>query len=70
MTRTEAEEIAHRLSHKHPERTEYRWLVRQEQDGEWVVVKVSIPPGKRADALKATGDAKLETEPAPARPGP
>jgi hypothetical protein len=55
MTRAEAQETARRLSLKHPERAEYRWLVRQEQDGEWVVVKVSVPHGKPTDP-SATGD--------------
>jgi hypothetical protein len=38
MTRDEAEREAARLNEDHPDRTRFRWFVR-ETDGEWTVVK-------------------------------
>ena len=58
MNRTEAEETASQLARQHPNRAKYRWFVRQGADGEWVVVKVGVPPGERVEPLKATTEAK------------
>ncbi|MFN2617437.1 MAG: hypothetical protein ABR581_09980 [Thermoleophilaceae bacterium] len=64
MNRTDAEETARRLAKSHPQRADYRWLVRQDEDGEWIVVKVSQLPGKRIDPLKAS----IEPKPKPPEP--
>jgi len=40
VTREEAETAKERLSHEHTEAT---WLVREEQDGTWSVVRVGLP---------------------------
>ena len=40
MTREEAQKERERLSQEHPEAT---WLLREEDDGGWSVVKVGLP---------------------------
>jgi hypothetical protein len=40
MTRGEAEKERERLSSEHPEAT---WLLREEEDGSWKVVRVGLP---------------------------
>jgi hypothetical protein len=58
MERAEAQELAIRLGQEHPERAKYRWLAREQADGEWTVVKVALPS---TPALNAT----VETKPKP-----
>jgi hypothetical protein len=60
VNRREAEQIAARLTRRHPSRTNYQWFVREGSDGECVVVKVGVPAGKLVDPLKATTEAKPE----------
>jgi hypothetical protein len=64
MTREEAEREARRLAQRHPDRETHRWIAREEPDGDWVVVKVKMPPGMSVDPLKAT----VETKPKPPQP--
>jgi hypothetical protein len=40
MTREEAEKDRERLSQEHPQAT---WLVREEDDGQWSVLRVGLP---------------------------
>jgi hypothetical protein len=43
MKKVDAHELATRLGREHPDREKYRWLAREQPDGEWTVVKVAIP---------------------------
>ena len=43
MEKAEAQELAPQLGREHPERTKYRWLAREQADGDWTVVKVALP---------------------------
>ena len=54
MNRREAEAVAARLSRRHTDRSRYQWFVRQDPEGEWVVVKAGVPSAERARLLKAT----------------
>ncbi len=63
MSREEAEAEARRLSTEHPDRDSHHWLA-LERAGQWEVVKIALPPGKRIDPLTAT----VETEPEPPEP--
>jgi hypothetical protein len=54
VNRREAEQIAARLTRRHPSRTTYQWFVREGPDGQWVVVKVGVPGDQRPEVLKAT----------------
>jgi hypothetical protein len=65
MTRDQAEQRAAELNREHPERGLHRWLVR-ERDGEWQVVRVSIPGGIRLDPLTEA----VESKPRPEAPDP
>jgi hypothetical protein len=58
MTRAEAEQERDRLTREHPDRATHRWMARGDDAGDWSVVKVGMPPGSRADPLKATTEAK------------
>jgi len=51
VNRTEAEEIAARLTRRHPSRTAYQWFVREGPDGQWVVVKVGVPGDQRLNPV-------------------
>jgi hypothetical protein len=44
VTRAEAEKERESLSQEHPEAT---WLVREEDDGGWTVVRVGLPQSDR-----------------------
>jgi hypothetical protein len=44
VTRAEAENERERLSQEHPEAT---WLVREEDDGGWTVIRVGLPQSDR-----------------------
>ena len=46
MTRDDALAECRRLGDEHPDRATHSWLPRVLEDGEWSVVKVSVP-GKR-----------------------
>jgi hypothetical protein len=43
MEKAEAQELVTRLGLEHPERAKYRWLAREQADGDWTVVKVVLP---------------------------
>jgi hypothetical protein len=64
MNRIDAEETARRFARTHSDRATYRWLVRQDADGEWIVVKVALASGEPGDPLKGTtGSESKPTEP-------
>jgi hypothetical protein len=65
MTHDQADQRAAELNREHPERGLHRWLTR-ERDGEWEVVRVSIPGGVRIDPLKEA----VESKPRPEAPDP
>ncbi len=58
MEKAEAQELATRLGLEHPERAKYRWLAREQADGDWSVVKVALPS---SGPLTST----VETKPKP-----
>ena len=57
MTRDEADRRAAELNREHPERAQYRWLVR-ESGGDFAVARVALPPGVRIDPLSETSEAR------------
>ncbi len=63
VTRDQAEAEARRLGAEHPERDRFHWIAR-EAEGEWQVVRVKAPAGRRIDPLKTTA----ETKPKPPEP--
>jgi hypothetical protein len=54
VNRREAEQIAARLTSRHPSKTNHEWFVREDGNGEWVVVKVGLPAGRSRSPLTAT----------------
>jgi hypothetical protein len=64
VTREEAQRLCEKLSREHADRQTHSWLPR-ERDGEWSVMKVSIPPAKDVGDLAAT----TEERPKPPSPG-
>jgi hypothetical protein len=65
MTREQAEQRAAELNRDHPERGVHRWLARR-REGEWEVVRISIPGAVRIDPLKEG----VESKPRPEAPDP
>lgn len=56
MTQAEAERECARLASEHPERATHRWLPQPAADGQWRVVKISLPPddpSRTAEVLAA-----------------
>ena len=43
MTEAEARELCTRLAAEHPDRETHTWRPREEADGSWAVVKISLP---------------------------
>ncbi len=64
MTHDDAVEAARKLQAEHPDRATHGWMAHERGDGEWIVVKVAMPPGARVDPLKVT----IESKPAPPPP--
>ncbi len=60
MTHDEAAAAAKQLGAEHPDRATHSWLARETGGGEWDVVKLRVPPGKRIDPLKTSVEAKPE----------
>jgi hypothetical protein len=58
MSKAEAQELATRLVQEHLDRAKYRWLAREQADGEWTVVKVALPSTPPLNAA-------VETRPRP-----
>jgi hypothetical protein len=54
MTREQAEAECKRLAEESPERETHQWLPREEDDGSWSVVKVSLAPSSAADLTAET----------------
>ena len=74
MTRDEAVAESKRLAKEHPDRGAAVWLPRQEESGEWIVVKV---PGRRSqldrDKLQTGTDESVHPHPnqdVPTEPNP
>ena len=64
MTRSEAETLADRHSHEHPDRATHRWITKEQADGSWTLVKVRMPPGMDLRKLKTF----TESKPKPPQP--
>jgi hypothetical protein len=64
MDHDAAQQRAEELKREHPDRETHTWMARGNPDGEWEVVKVRVPGGRRIDPLKAT----IETKPKPPMP--
>jgi hypothetical protein len=47
MERSQAEQLRDRLSAEHPDRATHSFIL-SEQDGEWKVAKVAVPPASAA----------------------
>jgi hypothetical protein len=64
MTREEAQRESDRLAAESPDRETHRFLLREDEAGEWSVVKVGLPPTtdpkakpeSRADSRPSTPD--------------
>jgi hypothetical protein len=64
VKRNDADELCIRLAAEHPDRGTHRWRAREEEDGDWIVVKIALPlrgdertkPEMRADERPATPD--------------
>jgi hypothetical protein len=52
MTQDEAQAECDRRSREHPDRLTHSWLPRQGADGEWAVVRVSIPGNRPTGSLQ------------------
>jgi hypothetical protein len=63
MTREEAEAACAKLAAESPDRETHRFLPREDENGDWSVVKVNLPPG-----TGVTGTA-TEAKPRPEQPG-
>ncbi|MBA2523310.1 MAG: hypothetical protein H0V25_08250 [Solirubrobacterales bacterium] len=63
MTREEADRACKELAASSPDRETHTFLARQDESGEWSVVKINVPP-----AGKALGTA-TEAKPRPEQPG-
>jgi hypothetical protein len=44
MTKAEAQRECERLARESPERETHRWILGQQRDGEWTVIKIGLPP--------------------------
>ncbi len=67
MTREEAERLCERLAEESAERHTHRWLPREEEDGEWIVVKIGLPPSNLEGTPETRAD---EKPPSPDDPRP
>jgi len=63
MTREEAQRECERLAEQSPERATHTFMPRQDESGEWSVVKVALAPLQRP-----TGTV-TESKPRPEQPG-
>jgi hypothetical protein len=68
MTRAEAETECRRLSAESPDRETHQWVPRDEGDGNWSVVRVSLPPATEPTGTETRGDERPATADDP-RPG-
>lgn len=66
MTREQAEKERARLSKEHPEAT---WLIRQEQDGTWSVVKANLTQQKQPELTPETRADERPPQPDDTRSG-
>jgi hypothetical protein len=57
VDRREAEAEARRLGEEHPERDRHRFVAR-ERDGEWEVVRIPLPAGRRVAPRGTSTEAK------------
>jgi hypothetical protein len=64
MTRDEAVAKAARLGREHPDRGTTGWFPRQEESGEWIVVRVARPGrALRKDELRTGTDHDVRPDP-------
>jgi hypothetical protein len=66
MTRKEAENERERLSQEHPEAT---WLVREETDGKWSVLRANIARQQSSELIPETRADQRPPQPDDTRPG-
>ena len=63
MTRDEAVAEAERLGREHPERDAAAWFPKQEDSGDWVVLRVPRPAGGKPGELRAGFDEDPRPDP-------
>jgi hypothetical protein len=61
MTREEAEQQCKCLAAESPERETHRWIPRQEESGEWAVLKIGLPPNRLEGTPETRADEKPPT---------
>jgi hypothetical protein len=68
MTRAEAEAECSRLATESPDRYTHRWLPREDADGNWFVLRISLPPSEHETTAETRGDERPATpdDPRPA----
>ena len=49
VTREEAEALCAKYAAEHPDRKVAQWRAQEDQDGEWSVVRIGLPPSSRDD---------------------
>ena len=49
---------AEELKAEHPDRETHTWMTRGSSDGQWEVVKVRLPGGRRVEPLKPATEAR------------
>jgi hypothetical protein len=52
MTRDEALAETRRLAEEHPDRATHSWIARETGDGDWTVVKLSVPAAKPTGTIQ------------------
>jgi hypothetical protein len=63
MTHEEAVAEVERLAREHPERDTAAWFPKEEDSGEWVVLKVPRPPGRKREELRTGLDEAPRPDP-------
>jgi hypothetical protein len=61
MTRAEAEAEAARLADESPDRETHRWIAREDDGGDWSVVRIGLPPADEATGTETRGDERPAT---------
>jgi hypothetical protein len=61
VTRADAERECRRLAVEHPDRETHQWHVREDDGGEWSVVKIALPANRSNSQAELRADEKPPT---------